>query len=489
MNRIFVTLFSLALFLTTFFSFIHIYHDRDQVRGESEGASGAMEALDFWTRSRAYPEKDIPSEKYVKAYQYSKQHLKNSRPTPQSSPWQFIGPTNLSGRTISVACNPQNGNTVYVGSASGGLWRSYTGGLGSDWERVMLGFPALGVSAIAIDPTDTNTMYIGTGEVYRYQGTFGGLVVRTTRGSYGIGILKTTDGGATWTKSLDWSMNEERGIQTLKINTLNPNTVWAATTEGIYKSTDAGDTWLNLFYLPMSEDILIDPTDTNRVMISYGNLAIEAGIFRTDDGGANWNPLSFPTYSGKILLEMYAAHPNVVYASAADSTTGVTGLWRSTDFGTNWTLLNSDGIAGVQGWYSHFVAVHPTDSTQVVHAGVGIYKSTNGGVSFFGSSGSYSDHHQYAHDPFNPNILYVVNDNGIYRSTDFGSSFTNVSFGLATGQFYNGFSNSTTDSLLAIVQSQDHIPGYMYQGSLLWSRSAVDECGWTGIDPTNDNIM
>src|SRR6267378_3254114 len=101
---------------------------------------------------------------------------------------------------------------------------------------------------------------------------------------------------------------------------------------------------------------------------------------------------------------------------------GTGGIWRSTDFGTNWTLINSDPSYGVQGWYSHFIAVNPTDETQLVHGVVGIGKSTNGGTSFFGSSGSYSDHHAYAHHPTNPNILYVANDDGIYRSTDFGSS-------------------------------------------------------------------
>ena len=457
-----------------------------------EEASGALEALTFWTRSRAYPDVDIPPDKYLQAFTYSKSQFRemNSKMSAGTT-WQFIGPGNLSGRTISVAVNPLNPTSVYVGSASGGLWHSKNGALGGDWTRVTTAFAVLGVMAIAINPSDTNIIYIGTGEVYGIQRALGGTVIRTTRGSYGIGILKTTNGGITWAKSLDWSYNQQRGIQALKINPLNTNTIYAATTEGIYKSTDAGGTWNLVLGVVMGEDILINSQDTTKIIASCCNFATPgAGIYRSTDAGANWTQVSgVPGFSGKTLLEMYALIPNVVYASVADSTTGVGGLWRSTDFGVSWILLNSASPAGVQGWYSHFVAVHPLDSSQVVWAGVGISRSINGGRTFTGSSGSYSDHHAFAHHPTNANILLVTNDDGIYRSTNFGSSFTNVSSGLYTGQFYNGFSNSAKDSLLALGQVQDHIPGYLYRGSVTWTRSAADECGWTAINQLNDSIM
>jgi photosystem II stability/assembly factor-like uncharacterized protein len=151
---------------------------------------------------------------------------------------------------------------------------------------------------------------------------------------------------------------------------------------------------------------------------------------------------------------------------------------------------NSDNtVFTVQGWYSHFVAVHPTDSTQVVHAGVPVYKSTDGGKTFTQTTTGYVDHHGYAHHPTNPDILYVANDDGVYRSDDFGTSFIDIGLGMQTGQFYNGFSCSSSDSLIALGQSQDHIPGYLYRGGLEWPYSANDEVGWTSIDPSNDNIM
>ncbi len=480
-------IFTLTLFVTIKYSSTVSPQQHNPQR------SGAMEALDFWTQARAYPYPDIAPDKHYNAYQQIRKFKKEQRSPFANLPgWNYIGPDNLSGRMISVTLNPQNPNTIYAGAASGGLWRSYTGGVAGDWHRVATGFPVLGVGAIAINPADSNVMYIGTGEVYRYGGSLGGLVIRTTRGSYGIGILKTTDGGTTWAKSLDWSYNQQSGVQAIKTNPLNPGTVWAATTEGIYKSTNAGATWTLSLLVYMGQDIVIHPVDTNRVIVSVGNLDINPAIFRTSDGGSNWEIITPTGFSGKTLLDSPPSFPDIVYASIADSTTGVGSLWRTTNFGDTWTQMSTNvtnNIFGVQGWYSHYVAVFPTDANIVFHASVGASKSSNGGVTFTGTGGLYSDNHDFAYDPLTPNILYSANDDGIYRSTNFGATFTQVNGGLGTGQLYNGFSNSTTDSLIALVQSQDHIPGYLYQGSTTWALSAADESGWTAIDPLNDSIM
>ena len=494
MTRLLNLLLGIVTLVATFLVIIHWQprEHREGIREDHERTSDALAALEFWSQSRAYPFADIPADRYYKAYQYEKSKARSAKRSPlEVTPWEPIGPLNLQGRAISVAVNAQNSNTVYLGSASGGLWRSHTCGLGHDWQRITLGYPALGISAIVIDPADSNTIYIGTGEVYRYQVAITGLVIRTTRGSYGVGILKTTDGGATWTKSLDWLYNDQRGIQAIRMNPRNPNTLIAATTEGIYRTFDAGTSWEQIFIVPMGEDIIINSNDTSLVLISCGNFSSGGGLFRSTDEGTTWQavPGAVSSYSGKALLDVYRANPNTVYASTADSTSGETYLWRSTDFGLTWTVLNSDPVAGVQGWYSHFVAVHPTDSSQIVHAGVSIFKSTNGGSNFSSRPGSYYDHHGFAVDPNNPDVLYIVNDDGIYRSTNFGGNYTSVGLGLLTGQLYNGASCSATDSSIMLVQSQDHIPGYLYTGSLTWQISAADEVGWTAIDQTNDNIM
>ncbi|MBI5214140.1 MAG: T9SS type A sorting domain-containing protein [Ignavibacteriae bacterium] len=496
MKKNYVISLCLIIFCCSFFSisFLNVSFVKIHQPPKQSSRSGAMEALDFWSRARAYPELDVPADKYFKAYQYDKAKFKRSdRQTNAAGIFEPLGPLDLQGRSLSVAVNPQNSNTIYLGSASGGLWRSNTMGLEHDWWQVPLGHPALGISSIVIDPLDTNVMYLGTGEVYRYQGSFGGITIRTTRGSVGIGILKTTDGGATWTKSLDWSSNQQRGIQKVILNPKNHNSVWAGTTEGIYFSSDAGATWnlnLNLPYT-LVNDLLIHSNDTNKMIASVGNFKTTGfGVYRSTDGGASWNKLSgIPDFSGKTLLGMYESNPDIIYASVADSTTGVGQLMKSTNFGTTWTSLPTNVYWGVQGWYSHYIAVHPTNPNLLFHAAVGTVYSADGGSSFFGTNGGYSDNHGFAYDPNNPDVLYTANDDGIYRSTDFGATFTDIGFGMMTGQFYCGFSNSSQDSLLAIGQSQDHIPGYIYRGSMNWDRSVVDEAGWTAIHPTNDNIM
>src|SRR5438309_441397 len=175
------------------------------------------------------------------------------------------------GKKDRVGIKSIEGESGVCGLGSGGLWRSYTGGLAGDWQRVVTGYPVLGVGAIAIEASDSNTIYIGTGEVYRYQAALGGVIIRTTRGSYGVGILKTTDGGSTWIKSLDWSFNEERGVQAIRINPHNRRTVLAATTEGIYKTTNGGQAWYATLPVPMAEDLLINPSDTTLMLATCGN--------------------------------------------------------------------------------------------------------------------------------------------------------------------------------------------------------------------------
>ena len=192
--------------------------------------SGAKKALNFWTQIRAYPDKDIPKEKFFQAYQKEKLKMnKASSVNIDVEPWEAMGPLNVPGRMISVAVNPQNSSTLYTGAATGGLWRTYSSSNGNGWHRVTTGLPTLGVMAITIDPTDTLKMLIGTGETYGVSQSLGGYVVRTTRGSYGMGILKTTDGGVTWSKSLDWSFDQRRGIQDIALNPLNSNIVFVAT--------------------------------------------------------------------------------------------------------------------------------------------------------------------------------------------------------------------------------------------------------------------
>ena len=173
---------------------------------ENRKASGAMESMQWMSEIRAFPDEDIPQDKFYQAFEYSKANLQNINQRDDLGQWKSIGPDNIGGRSLCLAVHPVDTSVIFMGSASGGLWKSTTGGTGATaWTLINTGYPSSAVSSIAIDSANPNIMYIGTGENYGYQYSENGLDVRVTRGMYGIGILKTTNGGQTWTKSLDWS--------------------------------------------------------------------------------------------------------------------------------------------------------------------------------------------------------------------------------------------------------------------------------------------
>ena len=157
-----------------------------------------------------------------------------------------MGPKNIGGRTLTIAVDPHNSSVIYAGSA-GGVMKSTTAGKSSlksngqfefGWQQVPLGFPVVSVSNIAINPQNSDEIYIGTGEVYNQELTMKSIYDHFTRGTYGIGILKSTDGKSwqrVWTES-----KEMRGVQDIVINPMNPRSVWATTTEGVYVSHNAG---------------------------------------------------------------------------------------------------------------------------------------------------------------------------------------------------------------------------------------------------------
>jgi len=461
-----------------------------ETRAPGKGRSGALQALEFWSGARAYPRQDIPAATYYREASRLQASVRARAVTAAGAEaWKFIGPTNFSGRMISVALNPVNPRTLYAGSASGGLWRLYSG---VGWERVETGFPVLGVNAIAIDPRDTTTILIGTGEVYQYRSSVGGQVIRTTRGSYGMGILKSTDAGQSWQQSLDWSYDQRRGVQAIRFNPRNTTTVFAATSEGVYRSSNAGASWSPVLNVVMARDIVLHATDTTRVLAACGNFASAgAGVYASQDGGLSFTRItSLPPFSGMARFGLYGANPELVYLHLAEATSVVGGLWRTTNFGQSWEMVSYDNRSDVQGWYSRFLAVHPKDSSLILLGAQGLYRSGDEGKTFtrYPWGVCWADFHDVAQDPVDPGLLYIADDGGIWRTPDFGETFDFIGHGLQTSQFYNGFSCSASDSLVALGQVQDHF-GWMYRGSDAWNEGGVDEVGWTAINQQNDNVM
>jgi photosystem II stability/assembly factor-like uncharacterized protein len=473
---------------------------------------GSFRALELWTMQRAYPDNDIDPSAYMEAFEKTRSLPSAQRSSTTS--WQAMGPHNTGGRTLCIAFNPVNGKTIYAGSASGGLWRSYDLGEGTTWHRVETGFPVLGVSSVVIDPNDTNVMYIGTGEVYNLAGAGDSPVLRAQRGTYGIGILKTTDGGSTWSKSLDWTYQQRTGVNMMRMDPTDSDVIWAGTTEGVMKTTDGGLNWVNVMDTLMCTDLVINHEHPDTVFAAFGNFgSIGKGIYRSFDGGQNWTQMSgLPTtFQGKIRLDIYKQDPSIVYASIGngfDQSNGATWLCRTSDHGDNWTVVSQNDYSRWQGWFAHDVAIHPTDSNYLILVGINVHRSINGGsVQAQVASGSggllgtppivgpdggatyvHSDNHDVEFHPLHPDTIYIASDGGIYRSLNGGGGYESVNGGYQTTQFYNGTSSSTLDSNLSMGGLQDNTT-VKFSGSKAWTRMIGGDGGWSHIDPYDDDIM
>jgi photosystem II stability/assembly factor-like uncharacterized protein len=500
--------------------------------------SGAMQSLEFLARARAYPDSFIPERGHFDAVQAaarlpefgasaaaggspSSRHPRHGADLAPAShegsaPWRGLGPFNIGGRTLFVAVNPLNPNTLYAGSASGGLWRSHGAGVGpSAWRRIVTGFPVLSASCFAFAPGDTNVMYLGTGEVYGYQSSLGGMIHRSTRGSYGIGILKSTDGGATWSMSLDWSRDQKRGVWAIRVDPEEPNRVWAATTEGVYRSHDAGATWDRVLSVVMAMDLEVDPQNPDTVYAACGNFSSPGyGVYRTFNGGANWTKLGggLPTvYAGKAQITVSPQFPNVIYAGVANGSTSAAGTYvlRSYDWGNTWTLASgATDYASYQGWYSHDIHIHPGNYEWVYMAGIDFWRSTNAGatpskmtdwslayggvVPVGGPEGPsnyvHADIHAITFHPTNNATIYLATDGGVFRTTNGGTSWQGLNGGYVTSQFYPGFAVSPSDTVPALGGMQDNFSA-IFEGTAAWNRVIGGDGCWAAIDPTNPLVM
>jgi len=456
--------------------------------------------MNFFSDMRSFPNESNAEQKYYQAF-----INKNLSPleTDNYSVWTNIGPTNVGGRTLCTAINPYDTSIIWLGAASGGLWKSTSGGIGSNaFTNIQTGFPVLAVSSIVIDSNDVNIMYIGTGETYGYQQAENGLGIRQTRGSYGIGILKTTNGGLNWTKSLDWTSNQSRGIWDILYNPLNHNIIYAATTEGVYKSYDAGDNWVQVYAAQMVTDLEINRIDTSTIFAGIGNLSSPSpGLYRSTDSGLNWTKLTVglpgSANDGRITVASYYSNPSIIFAVFGNRNSTV-GVYRSDDNGNNWVQTSgvSPDFLDDQGWYANGIKVKDTDSSKLLFSGVGFYKSINYGADLEKKSSNTSgdpnyihvDHHDIISNPKNPDKLYISTDGGLYRSNDFGETFFRCQSGYVTTQFYSTLANSKTDSVMILGGVQDN--GVVrFGGTTNWYRSASGDGMMCYINPLNNNSV
>jgi photosystem II stability/assembly factor-like uncharacterized protein len=367
-------------------------------------------------------------------------------PTPGASNWVQMGPSAIpkgqtysaarvlvSGRVTAIVVDPTDSNTVYAGTAQGGVWK--TSDRGATWTPQNDNNISLAIGALAMDPSNHLVLYAGTGE-----GNFAG------DSYYGNGVLNTTDGGATpWAELATTTFAGVR-FGRLAITPGTPVRLLAATSSGFFRSIDSGVTWSAMSGLPASAatDVVIDPTTPTTVYAAFWGV----GIYKSTNAGAatpTWTKLAggLPTSNfTRIVLGMSASSPQTLYALMSSSGPAylVNQFYVTADGGTSWSSIAlPGGNIGGQGFYNLNCAVDPTTPDIVYLSSISLWKATRSGstwtITDIGGA-FHPDNHALGFDPANNLVIYAGSDGGIYRSTDGGVTWSDsINKGLCIAQF------------------------------------------------------
>jgi photosystem II stability/assembly factor-like uncharacterized protein len=358
-----------------------------------------------------------------------------------------IGPAATGGRIAAIDAVAEEPLTVFVGSAGGGVWRSRDGGT---TFRPVFDEHAQSIGAVAIDPGNPKTVWVGTGESW-------------TRNSVGVGdgIYRSTDGGDHWERL---GLEHSERIARIQVHPKDGNTVYACVTghlwddseeRGVYKTTDGGKTWKRILYVDPGtgcSDLAMDPQEPRilyagmwqfrRYPWAFRSGGPGSGLFKSTDGGETWKPLvqGLPAgQKGRIAVAVAPSRPAVVYALVESRNTA---LYRSDDTGETWTEVNSSFNLQVRPFYFARVVVDPVDFNTVYKPGLFLTVSTDGGKTFGSpfsgngvASGPHSDHHALWINPKNPHQMLIGTDGGVYLSVDRAHSWRYLK-ALPVSQFY-----------------------------------------------------
>ena len=411
-----------------------------------------------------------------------------------TSAWTPLGPTTSFsgysgiGRINGIAFHPDDLSTYWVGAAAGGLWQTKDNG--ASWTCLTDQNGVLAVSDMAITPdyATSNTLYIATGD-------------RDAWDNRSIGVLKSTDGGQTWLPTgISYTIYEGQMVNRLLMDPFNPQILIAATTRGVFKTYDGGVTWNQQMTTAEFIDMEYKPGDSNTLYGSTKN----GQIYICTDGNTFTGPVFNDGNANRIELAVSPNQPNWVYALASNGSSGLYGVFQSTDSGNSFNEVfsgsvknlltwESDGSGtGGQGWYDLSLAASPLDAQIVLVGGVNSWRSWDGGVTWNIINHWYGDQVQAVHADkhklaFRSNgDVFECNDGGVYMSQDNGSNWTDKTNGIQISQMYRlGVSQTGPD---------DVITGLQDNGTKLHSGSSwFDVRGGDGmeclIDYTNDDIQ
>jgi photosystem II stability/assembly factor-like uncharacterized protein len=425
---------------------------------------------DYMFTQRAYPTGQIKSGAYAVAAKWKK--ALSSQNKNADAVWEFTGPLNTGGRITDLEVSAIAGNPIFVGAASGGIFKSEDGG--TTWTPIFDEQPMLSIGDIALAPSDQNILYVGTGEVNAGGGSL----------AYdGDGVYRSNDGGLTWQSK---GLTEVGSIGKVLIDQNNPDIVYVGamgplfrndTNRGVYKSTDGGDSWTQSLFISDKTgiiDMAIDPANADIVYAvawerertpenrSYGGPT--SGIYKSTDGGATWNELTngLPTagnLKGRISIDIAVSNPDVLYASYADASGNIQGIYKTTDAGTTWATVSSAGLTNVGfHWWFGGLFINPENENEVYHVGFDMAKTTDGGASWQSTfTNVHVDQHALAFHPDDASVVFLGNDGGLYTSSNAGATSTK-DLNLPITQFYRFYADpSNPDRLLGGTQDNNTI--------------------------------
>ncbi|MBO6522481.1 MAG: hypothetical protein JJ971_01525 [Balneolaceae bacterium] len=362
-----------------------------------------------------------------------------------------IGPAGMSGRITAIDVVEMNPDIMYVGSASGGIWKSESGGIA--WEPIFDDYEAASIGAIDIYQKSPSIIWVGTGEGNPRNSA-----------SAGAGVYKSLDGGRSWELM---GLEGTRNIHRVIIHPDDPNTVyvgaqgnaWADTEDrGVYKTIDGGKTWEKILYTNTRTgiaDLVMDPINPNKMFAAmweyrrwpwfFESGGEGSGLYMTVDGGENWKELTsedgLPEGElGKIGVAIAPNKPNVVYALVESKKNAI---YRSDDGGYTWELrqtVEDDPQVGNRPFYYHEIYVDPFNENRVYSIYTFISKSEDGARSFESLYPYYNwvhpDHHAFWLSKTSPGFMIDGNDGGLNITFDGGDTWRFIE-NIPVGQFYH----------------------------------------------------
>ena len=463
---------------------------------------------------------------------WHKQHLKMRQDSPLSAiKWKHIGPQLMSGRVTEIAKPLDQPFTFYVATASGGLWKTVNEG--TTWKPVFDDAPSASTGAVTVDPSDSDTVWVGLGEANIFRSSMAGT-----------GVYKSTDAGETWEHQ---GLADSHHIARIVVHPTDSNVVYVAASgheytendeRGVFRTNDGGKTWKKVLFVDSMTgaiDLVMDPDNPDVMYTSMWRRIRRAwsdpmpgagnGIYKTVDGGENWERLEqgLPADDAQGRIGLAIAHSNsdVLYAlidnheitrkakegekdaygrSRKDVVRGAV-VYRSDDAGANWKQVSEDGrvmrgLFSTYGWVFGQIRVDPNDEDTVYALGVPLLKSTDGGKKFKAqvSRELHGDHHALWIDPNNSNYLLSGNDGGVNISYDGGDSWRDLD-NLPVVQFYNvAVDDATPFNVYGSIQDNgswrgpsNHRPGRNEQ--INWRRVAGGEACYMQVDPDDQDLF